>query len=422
MARAADLIVILLYGVIAAGAAVAFERLGLMTSDVAWLMGAVVFLIAGQAHAATARALEKAELSRALHEQRAANLSLAEEIEAIQSRLDSLEAVKIEAPDTDAIVHAVMRRLPAGRTASAEPGPDPLADAFADPHEPPAESAEARALRRAKVAEAVSENRIDLYMQPVVTLPQRRTAFYEAFTRLRDRDGQLIEPLEFLDVAEEAGLMGEIDALLVLRCTRILRRLAKADRRSALFCNLSPQAFEDEAGFSDFMEFLKRNQDLAGALIFEMSQAAFAARSARAQRNMARMADLGFRFSIDSMTDLDVDLAVYQEAGVRFAKIEAERFIRAAHGQSGLAGLAPGAIRPEDAAGVFARYGLDVIVEEIESEADVVEVLDLDVAYGQGYLFGAPRAVKEDLLAGLPGQPAAPRPATEVDPRRRADG
>jgi cyclic-di-GMP phosphodiesterase TipF (flagellum assembly factor) len=55
-------------------------------------------------------------------------------------------------------------------------------------------------------------------------------------------------------------------------------------------------------------------------------------------------------------------------------------------------------IAAADVAAVFSRYGVDLIAERIESEDVVLETLDLDVPYGQGHLFGAPRAIKESLL------------------------
>ena len=45
---------------------------------------------------------------------------------------------------------------------------------------------------------AIDNNRIDLYLQPVVTLPQRKVRYYEAMTRLRTEDGTLILPSDFL--------------------------------------------------------------------------------------------------------------------------------------------------------------------------------------------------------------------------------
>ena len=49
---------------------------------------------------------------------------------------------------------------------------------------------------------ALAENRIDLYLQPIVSLPQRRTVFYESFSRLRDETGRVMMPSEYLAVAE----------------------------------------------------------------------------------------------------------------------------------------------------------------------------------------------------------------------------
>src|SRR6202007_2840352 len=128
------------------------------------------------------------------------------------------------------------------------------------------------------VREALAENRVDLYLQPVVALPQRKTVFYESFTRLRDESGRGLMPTEYLSVAEPGGLVTAIDNLLLFRCVQIVRRLAKQDRRIGIFCNISTASLRDETFFPQFLEFLNENRDLAGALIFEIGQAAFDAR------------------------------------------------------------------------------------------------------------------------------------------------
>src|SRR5271169_6167577 len=56
------------------------------------------------------------------------------------------------------------------------------------------------------VREALADNRVDLCLQPVVSLPQRRTVFYESFSRLRDASGRVMMPAEYLSVAEPEGL------------------------------------------------------------------------------------------------------------------------------------------------------------------------------------------------------------------------
>src|SRR5690606_38933564 len=65
------------------------------------------------------------------------------------------------------------------------------------------------------IAQAADANRIDLYLQPVVTLPQRKVRFYEALSRLRTEDGEIIPAVDFVDIAQSAGLMPKIDNMLV---------------------------------------------------------------------------------------------------------------------------------------------------------------------------------------------------------------
>jgi cyclic-di-GMP phosphodiesterase TipF (flagellum assembly factor) len=250
------------------------------------------------------------------------------------------------------------------------------------------------------VREALAENRVDLYLQPVVSLPQRRTVFYESFSRLRDDTGRILMPAEYLSVAEPEGLVTAIDNLLLFRCVQIVRRLAKQDRKVGIFCNVASASLADEAFFPQFLEFLAENRDLAGALIFELGQAAFEARGPVEARNMAKLADLGFRFSIDKVQTLDLDFQDLQRSDVKFLKVSAELLLEQLldiEGQPALKNLKD--IHAADFAALTRRYGLEVIAEKVESERQVVDILELELAYGQGHLFGEPRAIKEQVLA-----------------------
>ena len=434
MPRATDILVVLAYATIAGAAAVAFDRFGLMSSELAWIMGAVVFLIAGQVHAAAARIEERAETARDIKSLKAANRTLKRALEHAEARLDAIdpgggraidsrdegeggqasETAPATAPvhsadsEEDRLIAALIARLEAAGglpEGAARRAAESSSEQTAT--HPPPEAATGQAVEpaiepgaqaSADIRAALDENRVDLYLQPVVGLPQRRTYFYEGFTRLRDRLGAVIAPADFLAAAEAAGLIAEVDNLLLFRCVQIVRRLTQTDRRVGIFCNVSMRSLGDEIFFPEFLD-----SDLAGSLIFELPQAAFEGRSAVAARNMARLADYGFRFSIDQVRDLDIDLAELQRAGVRFAKVEGALLLSAARGEISIAGREPGAVPPEDVAGVFARYGVDMVAEKIEAEATVVEVLDLDIAYAQGHLFGAPRPVREDVIAEADG-------------------
>lgn len=248
----------------------------------------------------------------------------------------------------------------------------------------------------AAVKSAIEDNRVELHIQPIVALPQRKITFYEGFTRLRDVTGAIILPGEFLRVAEPSGLVNEIDNLLLLRCVQIARKMLKQDRRMGLFCNVSPSSLADEGFFPQFIAFLRQNKDLASSIIFELSREAFDRLPMAAERNMGRLFDLGFRFSIDRCETVDLDLRKLERVGVRYVKIAGDTLVRqlSREGALPVTGLSR-EFEPGDVASLFARYGVDLIADRVESERTVVEVLELDIAFAQGNIFGKPRPSNE---------------------------
>ncbi|HEX5262847.1 MAG TPA: EAL domain-containing protein [Phenylobacterium sp.] len=270
------------------------------------------------------------------------------------------------------------------------------------------------------VREALTENRVDLYLQPIVALPQRRTQFYESFSRLRDETGRVMMPAEYLAVAEPGGLVTAIDNLLLFRCVQIVRRLAKQDRKIGIFCNISMASLADETFFPQFLDLLTANRDLAGALIFEIGQAAFDARGSVEARNMGKLADLGFRFSLDKVIDLDLDFQDLSRSDVKFVKIAAQLLLEELteiNGRLVLRSLPD--LAAEDFTTLTRRYGVEVIAEKVEAERQVVDVLELNIGFGQGHLFGEPRAIKEAVLSEAGPPPNLIRPQFQ---RRAAYG
>ncbi|RDV04915.1 EAL domain-containing protein [Undibacter mobilis] len=256
----------------------------------------------------------------------------------------------------------------------------------------------------AMIAQAADANRIDLYLQPVVTLPQRKVRFYEALSRLRTEDGEIIPAGDFVDIAESAGLMPKIDHMLVFRCVQVVRRLQLKSRDVGLFCNVNATTLTDGFYFRQFLEFMEANRALAGSLTFEFTQDAYRSFGPIEFESLAALADCGFRFSLDHVTDLRLEPKELADRSFRFVKVPANLLLnRAAAAQSD--------IHAEDLADLLARNGIDLIGERIENESTVVDLLDYDVRFGQGFLFSPPRPVRAEALQGAT-PPAAPSAGT----------
>ncbi len=245
----------------------------------------------------------------------------------------------------------------------------------------------------ALIGKAADSNRIDLYLQPIVTLPQRKVRYYEALSRLRTEEGDIIPAGDFIDFAEAVGLMPKIDNLLVFRCVQVTRRLQLKSRDVGVFCNISASTLADPAHFKQFLDFMDANRALASALMFEFTQAAFRSFGPMENESLSALAERGFRFSMDHVTDLRMEPKELADRWIRFLKVPATLLLnRAATAQSD--------IHPEDLADLLARSGIDLIAERIESEAMVVDLLEYDVRFGQGFLFSAPRPVRAEALQG----------------------
>lgn len=348
-------------------------------------------------HGLVARSVQVAALRRELDTLRDAHRLLADQIEATDTSLHSLSStLQEEAASRTAHLTSEVRMLEDLVTRMAE-SLDDRPPAAADPYH--RRSAPNSPVLQA-IRDALDDNRVDLYLQPIVSLPQRRTVFYESFSRLRDEAGRVMMPSEYLAAAEPAGLVPAIDNLLLFRCVQIVRRLAKQDRKVGIFCNISLASLADDTFFPQFLDFLAENRDLSSALIFELGQNAFRERGGLEARNMAKLADLGFRFSLDKVTDLELDFQDLSRADVKFVKIAAEVLLSQlleVEGRLALKNLRD--LQASDFSALTRRYGVEVVAEKIESERQVIDVLELDIGYGQGHLFGEPRAIREEVLA-----------------------
>lgn len=236
------------------------------------------------------------------------------------------------------------------------------------------------------VERALRDDRIELVLQPTVSLPPRKHCFYECFSRLRNSDGSLVLPDDYLAIAEREGHITAIDNMLLLRCIQLVRAVRRQTERLGFFCNVSPHTLRDQDFFSDFLDFLELNEELAPNLIFEVAQADFIAQGVVETAHLGRLAMLGCRFSIDQVTDLDFDAAALAMRRIRFVKVAAEIL---------MAEAAVDQQAPLNLKRRLAAQGIDLIVEKIETEAILVELLDQEIEFGQGYLFGEPRPARQ---------------------------
>jgi cyclic-di-GMP phosphodiesterase TipF (flagellum assembly factor) len=224
---------------------------------------------------------------------------------------------------------------------------------------------------------------VDLFLQPIVNLPQRKIRYYEMFSRIRIR-GDLYLPAEkYIGVALRHDLLPVIDNLLLLRGLQHIRDTETTDPNRSFFCNITSLTLNDPKFMGDLVEFIAQNRTLAPRLVFEMGQRDLATMSADILPVLQGLAQLGCRFSMDQVRSISFDIVQLEIRHIRFIKIDAG-LILTEIGQIG------GFSRLRRLKAELDRQGIDLIIEKIETEGQIRELLDLEIDYGQGFLFGRP--------------------------------
>lgn len=232
-----------------------------------------------------------------------------------------------------------------------------------------------------QVQNALRDDRISFVLQPIVSLPQRKRRFYECFSRVRTEEDLMILPEEYIAVAEREGLITAIDNMLLFRCVQLVRKIQRRSDNLDFFCNISPHTLRDDDFFGDFVEFLESNDVLGPNLIFEFTQSEFAGFGDVEMGHLERLARVGCRLSLDQVTDLQMDLPALAARNIRFVKIQAEL-------------LAAGTSEVDALLASFRDVPIKLVAEKVEEEDTLRKLLDKQIDFGQGYLFGEPRLAR----------------------------
>lgn len=328
-------------------------------------------------------------------------ISVAGHDDMLSSGVAATAPTPVSKPDHERQNELPFSAAEAGKAAAtAAPAPNPaaaVAAALAAANEAASSHSQAQILGAVKGA--VEANRLDIYLQPMVTLPQRKVRFYEAVTRLRDDKDQILAADDFIGVAEAAGLIGRIDHMVMLRCVQVLRRLMVRNKDVGVFCNVAAATLGNPTTFAQCLDFLEANRALAPSLVLEFKQATFRNLGPTETEHLAALAQRGYRFSIDHVTDLRIEPRELADRGVRFIKVPAALLLDQRQ-------TSASDIHPSDLSDLLGRFGIDLIAERIEGERAVVDLLDYDVRFGQGFLFAPPRPLRPEGASATGGTTA----------------
>jgi PAS domain S-box-containing protein len=233
-----------------------------------------------------------------------------------------------------------------------------------------------------RIRDAIDENRLVMYSQPIVPLADGRPS-EELLLRMIGRDNEVIMPGSFLPVAEKYGLIGEIDRWVITQATR---RAATGGR--VIEANLSAASI----GTSDLLPFIEQQIREARAdpanLVFEITETALMHDITAGEAFARGLAALGCGLALDDFGTGFGSFTYLKKLPITHLKIDIE-FVR------DLA-TTPDNLHVVKAIVSLARaFGLKTIAEGVEDEQVLTLLRAEGVDFAQGFHLGRPRPTSD---------------------------
>jgi diguanylate cyclase (GGDEF)-like protein/PAS domain S-box-containing protein len=243
---------------------------------------------------------------------------------------------------------------------------------------------------------ALERDELTLHFQPQLDLRTGKIVGFEALARWRHAVRGVIPPGEFISVAEEAGLIGELGERVLRRaCAQASAWHRAGHERLQVAVNCSARQFQDER-FVGVVEGILRETDLpAASLELEITESIVMRRTEDVNARLLALERMGVRISIDDFGTGYSSLSYLKRLSIHQLKID-RSFVRDIGSD------------PDDAAIVNAiiaiahTLGLSVVAEGVETAGQLAYLRSAGCDLGQGYLFSEPLPAEafERLLAG----------------------
>ncbi|MEO1543987.1 MAG: EAL domain-containing protein [Pseudomonadota bacterium] len=266
------------------------------------------------------------------------------------------------------------------------------------PHTDPALNAPAQVVnahepnvRIGQVKAAVEAGRVDVLLEPIVGLEDQRMQHFEIALRLRDGADRALELDTHGSTFRGSGVYPLVDQVRLEKTCELAHKLQSRGKTGSVFSRTSGESLIADLFLDRVADAYRAHQAFATRLVMTFAQSDVRAFGPREWATLIDMCDLGFRFAIASVSDLDMDFEDLAERGFEFLKLDAEVFL------NGLR-AGDGTVPASDICRYVEGLGMSVIVGRIESEDARAQVHQFGVVLGQGALFGAPRLVRAEAM------------------------
>lgn len=247
----------------------------------------------------------------------------------------------------------------------------------------------------ARLNQALAQDRLRLYCQPIVPLRANYPAHYEILLRLADEQGQIVLPGEFLPAAERYNLISQIDRWVVRHTLSALKQVLppKPARRAGMACNINLSGAS--IGEAAFLDELGAELEAAalppGAVCFEITETAAVSNLDQATKLIHMLKSRGCTLALDDFGTGLCSFSYLRDMQVDFLKIGGQFVKEIARDPTARA-----AVQAINTVGHTLH--MRTVAEHVSSPKILEHVRAIGVDYAQGFTLGKPMPVEECML------------------------
>ena len=237
------------------------------------------------------------------------------------------------------------------------------------------------------ILEALDNDSFEVYFQPVYSVAKKSFITAEALLRLHYKGG-FIAPDEFIPVAEQNGLIVNIDELVTRRVCEFFREYDPVNTMGLISAeiNLSAMEFVYDGLPERISSIIDENGVPPHCLLFEITETAATTEYSLLMASMRTLTERGFRFVLDDFGTGFANLS--QVVRLPFFAAKMDRSMLVAKEESDDSDVVY-----KSSLAMFKSLGLKTVAEGVETPEQAASLLELGVDYIQGFHYARPMPI-----------------------------
>jgi diguanylate cyclase (GGDEF)-like protein/PAS domain S-box-containing protein len=242
-----------------------------------------------------------------------------------------------------------------------------------------------------RISSAVEEDRLELFFQPIIGIGKENgqaRGHYELLLRMRDENGGLVSPDQFIPAAERYNLMSTLDRWVIRKAlAELADRDAGDEARYTIAINLSGTSLSEDRFLEDVINELEKQKLPTGAVCFEITETAAISNLSRVVHFMQALKKLGCMFSLDDFGSGLSSFTYLKNLPVDYLKIDGQ-FIRNVVDDSVDESMVKAIWE------VGHAMGIQTIAERVETKQVLEKLGSLGIEFAQGYYIARPTSIR----------------------------